>query len=54
MRPLLERTLSTAGQHRRRKKKSESHSHLSPSIVHSARDMRCNLCRGSAGPEEKT
>ena len=36
MRPLLERSLSTAGLHHRRKKNSESHSHLFPSIVHDA------------------
>ena len=39
MRPLLERTLSTAGlRHRQKKKKnySDSHSHLSSSIVHDA------------------
>ena len=36
MRPLLERTLRTAGIHHRRKTNSESHSHLSPSIVHDA------------------
>ena len=53
MRPLLERTLSTAGLHHRSKRKmSHTHTTLPPSYT-MHRQMKCSMCRGLGRPVEE-